>query len=71
MIGVYEVTEGDEAAADKETALANLREQAAKGETQGVVGMYELAAWKVGATPQETEQAIKAGNADFARSVSR
>lgn len=65
------VSEADESATDKLTALANLREQAAKGETMGVVSMYELAAWKVGATPLETEDAIKQGNEDFRSSVSK
>ena len=55
------MTEADEAAKDKPTALANLREQVAKGESAGIVDMYERAAWNVGATVQETDAAMKAG----------
>jgi len=58
-------SEADESATDKLTALANLREQVAKGETMGVVSMYELAAWRVGASPRETELAMQEGAKDF------
>jgi hypothetical protein len=61
MIGVYDVSEADEAASDKETALYNLTAQVIKGETPAVIDMYERAAWGVGATVAETEAAIKKG----------
>jgi hypothetical protein len=54
MLGIYEVTEADEAATSKDVALANLREQVAKQETQGVIAMYERAAWNAGASTRET-----------------
>jgi len=53
-----EITEADEAATSKDVALANLREQVAKGETQGVIDMYERAAWYAGATVSDTEDII-------------
>ena len=52
---MYEITEADEAATSKDVALANLRDQIAKGETAGIVDMYERAAWNAGATVSETE----------------
>lgn len=55
------MTEADEAAKDKATALDNLREQVAKRETAGVIAMYQVAAWNVGATVGETDAAMKAG----------
>jgi len=55
------MTEADEAASSKAVALANLREQVEKRETAGVVAMYEVAAWNVGATVAETDAAMKAG----------
>lgn len=61
------VSEADEAATDKATALANLREQVAKGESMGVVAMYERAAWHAGASVVETEAAMKAGRERRAR----
>lgn len=51
------MTEADEAAKDKATALENLREQVQKRESAGVVDMYERAAWNAGATVEETERA--------------
>lgn len=55
---IDEVSEADEAATDKATALANLREQFEKGETHGVVAMYIQAAWNAGASVAETEQVL-------------
>jgi len=59
MIGVYDVSEADEAASDKETALRNLRSQVERGETPAIIDMYERAAWGVGATVKETEEVIQ------------
>jgi hypothetical protein len=53
------ISEADEAATSKETAFANLRDQIAKGETDGVIAMYERAAWGAGATVAETEALLK------------
>ena len=61
MIGIYDVSEADEAASDKQTALENLSAQVRRGETPAIIDMYERAAWGVGATVAETEAAIKAG----------
>jgi|SRR5678815_4812734 len=61
MIGVYDVSEADEAASDKETALRNLRSQVERGETPAIIDMYERAAWQCGATVAETEATIKKG----------
>lgn len=55
--------EADEAAADRETALANLQEQIAKGETIGVLCMYETAAWRAGASVEQTEALFREGAA--------
>jgi hypothetical protein len=52
-------TEADEAVTSKNVALANLRDQVAKGETQGVIDMYERAAWNAGATVSETESIFR------------
>lgn len=52
---IDEVTEADEAATSKQTALDNWREQVSKGESQGVVDMYERAALAAGATVDELE----------------
>jgi len=53
-----DVSEADEAATSKHVALENLREQVRKGETIGVVAMYERAAWAAGATVAETEEVL-------------
>jgi hypothetical protein len=60
------VTEADEAARDKHEALQNLREQVLKSEAEGVVAMYERAAWNEGATADETEQVIVEALVDLA-----
>lgn len=57
----FETSEADESATDRATALANLREQVIKRETQGVIAMYERAAWNAGATIEETNRAMKEG----------
>lgn len=56
-----EITEADEAATDKATALSNLRAQVSQGETPAIIDMYERAAWGAGASVAETEEAIKKG----------
>ncbi len=56
---VYDITEADEAATDKETALRNLESQVIKGETPAIIDMYERACWNVGATVGETEAVIR------------
>jgi hypothetical protein len=61
MFKDYDVSEADEAATDKETALRNLESQVRQGETPAIIDMYERAAWGVGATVAETEAAIIAG----------
>ena len=61
MFNCYDVSEADEAASDKATALYNLTAQVVKGESMGVIDMYERAAWGAGATVAETESAIKKG----------
>ncbi len=61
MFKVYDVSEADEAATDKETALRNLVSQVRQGETPAIIDMYERAAWGAGATVAETEAAIKKG----------
>lgn len=53
-----DITEADEAASDKNQALDNLRSQVNKGETMGIVAMYERSAWHAGATVAETEAII-------------
>jgi hypothetical protein len=53
------ITEADEAATDKRTALDNLGDQIAKGETAGVIAMYERAAWGAGASVAETEAVFR------------
>ena len=55
---ICDVSEADEAATSKRVALDNLREQVRKGETLGVVAMYERAAWAAGATVAETERVL-------------
>jgi len=57
---VLEVTEADEAATSKWVAIQNLCDQVARGETAGVIAMYERAAWGAGASVFETEAAIAA-----------
>ena len=52
------ITEADEAATSKAQALANLREQVIKGETMGVIDMYERAALTAGATYDEVEAVV-------------
>jgi hypothetical protein len=47
--------EEDEAATSKDVALRNLQDQLWKRESEGVIAMYERAAWKAGATTAETE----------------
>lgn len=44
----------------KRTALENLREQRLRGETMGVISMYEEAARAVGATQSECDSARSA-----------
>lgn len=53
------ITEADEAANNKVVALSNLQEQIIKGETMGVISMYEQAAIDAGASEGELEQASK------------
>lgn len=62
MLDCYDVSEADEAASNKWTALENLKSQVVKGESYGVIDMYERAAWGAGATVKETEAAILEGN---------
>jgi hypothetical protein len=47
------ITEADEAATDKETALRNLEAQILRDETVGVIQMYEDAALNTGCTVAE------------------
>lgn len=54
-----DITEADEAASDKETALRNLEAQVTQNETPAIIDMYERAAWKAGATVDETEAVIR------------
>lgn len=65
------ITEADEAAHDKVSALRNLRAQVLAGEGQGVVSMYERAAWNEGATVAETEAVIVAALFDLNDSWAR
>lgn len=58
---MFEIEEADEGAANKGQALANLAEQVRQCETQGVIAMYERAAWRAGATVGETERVIRTG----------
>lgn len=58
-MNLFDFSEADEAATDKRAALDNLRSQLAKGETEGVIAMYERAAWGVGATKSETEAVFR------------
>lgn len=55
------MTEADEAATSKQVALDNLRSMIAQKETQGVIAMYERAAWNAGASVRETEAIFKGG----------
>lgn len=52
------ITEADEAATSKQTALENLEAQVNRRETQGIIAMYERAAWGCGASVRETEDVI-------------
>lgn len=61
MSSIEDVTEAVEAASCKAIALANLREQVAKGETAGVIDMYERASVAFGASFDETERACAVG----------
>ncbi len=54
-----DITEADEAATDKVTALSNLQYQIVKGETMGIIGMYEQAAINAGASGAEISQVEK------------
>lgn len=54
-----EITEADESATDKETALRNLESQVIKGETPAIIDMYERAAISCGATVAECEAIIR------------
>jgi hypothetical protein len=54
-------TEADEAAHTKDVALANLQFQIEQEETMGVIGMYELAAQRAGATASEINAARERG----------
>lgn len=53
------MTEADESAKDKETALANLRHQIIQEETLGVIWMYERAAHRAGASWDEIAATAK------------
>jgi len=61
MSDLFTVSEADEAATSKEVALANLRAMVSQKETQGIIAMYERAAWNAGATVRETEAIFKGG----------
>ena len=61
MSDLFDVTEADEAATTKQVALDNLRSMIAQKETQGVIAMYERAAWNAGASVRETEAIFKGG----------
>jgi hypothetical protein len=54
-----EISEADEVAFTKKTALENLQDQVIKNESEGIVAMYERAAWRAGATVRETETTIR------------
>ena len=53
-------TEADEAChGSRERALSNLAYQVEQGETMGIIGMYEQAAWRAGASVRDTESTIR------------
>jgi hypothetical protein len=56
---VSDFSEADESASSKELALQNLKEQLLRGETQGVIGMYQDAAMKAGATMEEINNVLR------------
>lgn len=60
----FDVSEADEAATSKVRALANLRAQVERSETQGVIAMYERAAWRAGATVAETDVVLTEARGD-------
>jgi hypothetical protein len=55
-----EITEADESAADKATALRNLEWQVLSHQGQGLIDMFEFTALTCGATLDETEGVIAA-----------
>jgi hypothetical protein len=59
MRDIDEITEADEAATSKATALENLRAQVASDESMGIVDMYERAAWGAGASVAETDAVLR------------
>lgn len=61
MGSIYDVTEFDEQAASKMEALSQLRSAVACGETEGVIGGYEITARKYGATSSEIDRALGEG----------
>ena len=54
-----DISEASESSPSKATALANIREQVERGETMGVVAMYERAAYQAGATVAEVCEATR------------
>jgi hypothetical protein len=54
------ITEAEETAYGKESALTHLFSIVSAGESFGVVSMYEVAALNAGATMEETERTIRA-----------
>ena len=53
-------TETDEAShGSRERALSNLAYQVEQGETMGIIGMYEEAAWRAGASIHDTDSTIR------------
>lgn len=58
------ITEADESATSKQRAIENLKSQVYKGESVGVIDMYEQAALNSGASVQEIEQAMKEAKAE-------
>lgn len=59
----------EHAAKLKHASLDRLRVKAGEGASQEAINAAELAAWSVGASPTDTEQAIKQGSEVFAKSL--
>lgn len=54
-----DVTEADEQATDKATALKILAYMVSENESAAIVDMFERAAWGAGTTVEETEAVIR------------
>jgi len=66
---VYSLDELETFADTLMASLQKLREQVSGGASGDDIRAAELAAWSVGATPDQTEQAMREGAIEFAASL--